>query len=105
MIETLLPSAPVSVEIFYFGIPKYTIRIVGVERTNQVTQVGVRLYYKDPSALSSAGIMQAVKKYTGVDLQTIPGYRGAYEFSSAGADWCGEGCKSSGRLAAAGTAV
>jgi len=36
----------VRVEIFYFGIPKYTIRIVGVERTNQVTQVGVRLYYK-----------------------------------------------------------
>ncbi len=38
-------GAPVSVEIFYFGIPKYTIRIVGVERTNQVTQVGVRLHY------------------------------------------------------------
>jgi hypothetical protein len=37
---------PVKVEIFYFGIPKYTIRIVGVERTNQVTQVGVRIYYK-----------------------------------------------------------
>jgi hypothetical protein len=36
----------VKVEIFYFGIPKYTIRIVGVERTNQVTQVGVRIYYK-----------------------------------------------------------
>lgn len=37
---------PIAVEIFYFGIPKYTIRIVGVERTNQVTQVGVRMYYK-----------------------------------------------------------
>jgi hypothetical protein len=36
----------VKVEIFYFGIPKYTIRIIGVERTNQVTQVGVRIYYK-----------------------------------------------------------
>jgi len=36
----------VKVEIFYFGIPKYTIRIVGVERTNQITQVGVRIYYK-----------------------------------------------------------
>lgn len=36
----------IKVEIFYFGIPKYTIRIVGVERTNQVTQVGVRIYYK-----------------------------------------------------------
>jgi hypothetical protein len=37
---------PVKVEIFYFGIPKYTIRIVGVEKTNQITQVGVRIYYK-----------------------------------------------------------
>lgn len=37
---------PVAVEVFYFGIPKYTIRIVGVEKTNQVTQVGVRLRYK-----------------------------------------------------------
>jgi hypothetical protein len=38
---------PIKVEVFYFGIPKYTLRIVGVERTNVVTQVGVRLYYKD----------------------------------------------------------
>ena len=36
---------PIAVEVFYFGIPKYTIRIVGVEKTNQVTQVGVRLHY------------------------------------------------------------
>lgn len=34
------------VEVYYFGIPKTTIRVVGVERTNQVTQVGVRLYYR-----------------------------------------------------------
>lgn len=34
------------IEVFYFGIPKTTIRIVGVEKTNQVTQVGVRVYYK-----------------------------------------------------------
>jgi len=37
---------PIAVEIFYFGIPKSTIRIVGVEKTNQITQVGVRLHYK-----------------------------------------------------------
>lgn len=35
----------IKVEIFYFGIPKYTLRIVGVEKTNTITQVGVRLYY------------------------------------------------------------
>jgi hypothetical protein len=34
------------IEVFYFGIPKTTIRIVGVEKTNQVTQVGVRIYYR-----------------------------------------------------------
>ena len=36
---------PVKVEVYYFGIPKTTIRIVGVEKTDQVTQVGVRIYY------------------------------------------------------------
>lgn len=34
------------IEVFYFGIPKTTLRIVGVEKTNQITQVGVRMYYK-----------------------------------------------------------
>jgi hypothetical protein len=38
-------GVPISVEIFYFGIPKTTIRIVGIEQTNQITQVGVRLKY------------------------------------------------------------
>ena len=37
---------PVKIEVFYFGIPKTTLRIAGVEKTNQVTQVGVRFYYK-----------------------------------------------------------
>jgi hypothetical protein len=37
----------VDVEIFFFGLPKTTIRIVGVEKTNQITQVGVRIYYAD----------------------------------------------------------
>jgi hypothetical protein len=36
---------PVKIEIFYFGIPKTTLRIVGVEKTNTYTQVGVRLHY------------------------------------------------------------
>jgi hypothetical protein len=38
---------PIKIEVFYFGIPKTTIRIVGVEKTDQITQVGVRFYYKD----------------------------------------------------------
>ena len=36
----------IDVEVYYFGLPKTTIRIVGVEKTNTVTQVGVKLYYK-----------------------------------------------------------
>ncbi len=37
---------PIKVEVFYFGLPKTTVRIVGVEKTNTITQVGVRLHYK-----------------------------------------------------------
>lgn len=33
------------VEVFYFGLPKTTIRVVGVEKTESVTQVGVRIHY------------------------------------------------------------
>jgi hypothetical protein len=33
------------VEVFYFGLPKTTIRVVGVERTESLTQVGVRIHY------------------------------------------------------------
>ena len=36
----------VKLEVFYFGIPKHTIRVVGVEKTNQITQVGIRVYFK-----------------------------------------------------------
>jgi len=34
------------VEVYYFGLPKKTLRIAGVEKTDQITQVGIRLYYK-----------------------------------------------------------
>lgn len=39
----------------------------------------------DPSAFSSTGIKQAISRLTGINLQQIPGYKGAYEFSQAGA--------------------
>jgi hypothetical protein len=35
----------IDIEIFYFGIPKKTLRVAGIERSNQITQVGVRLYF------------------------------------------------------------
>ena len=35
----------IDVEVFYFGLPKTTIRVIGIEKTESKTQVGVRLYY------------------------------------------------------------
>lgn len=43
----------IQIEIYYFGIPKTTLRVAGYEKSNQVTQVGVRFYFKN-------------KKYEGV---------------------------------------
>jgi len=40
---------------------------------------------KDPNAFSGTGIKQAINRLTGINLQSIPGYRGAYEFTQAGA--------------------
>ena len=40
-------GVPVKVEIYYFGTPKTSLRVLGVEKTNQLTQVGIRVYYKD----------------------------------------------------------
>jgi hypothetical protein len=37
----------IKVEIYYFGIPKNTIRVMGIERSNVITQVGVRLYHNN----------------------------------------------------------
>jgi len=39
----------------------------------------------DPSAFSSTGIKQAITKLTGFNMQSIPGYRGAFQFTEAGA--------------------
>jgi hypothetical protein len=55
MVEDLLSSkyclsdngGSVKIEVFYFGIPKKSLRIAGVEKTDQITQVGVKLYYND----------------------------------------------------------
>jgi hypothetical protein len=40
---------------------------------------------KDPNAFSGTGIAQAINKLTGVNLQSISGYRGTYQFGEAGA--------------------
>jgi hypothetical protein len=35
----------VKVDIYYFGTPKTTVRVIGVEQTKNKTQVGVKIYY------------------------------------------------------------
>lgn len=36
----------VDLEVYYFGTPKTTIRVLGVEKTDMKTQVGIKIYYK-----------------------------------------------------------
>jgi hypothetical protein len=36
----------VDVEIYYFGTPKTTVRVLGVEKTDIKTQVGIKVRYK-----------------------------------------------------------
>lgn len=40
---------------------------------------------QDPSVFSTQGMVQGIKELSGVDLNTIPGFRGAYEFGAAAA--------------------
>ena len=40
-------GSPIKIEVFYFGVPKKSLRIGGMEKTNQITQVGIRFYHKD----------------------------------------------------------
>lgn len=68
-------------EAYYKGIPKGVIDIVG----GWGNLYDYLAQSKEPSALSTAGIAKGIKNLTGVDIMSIPGYRGAYEFSSAAA--------------------
>ena len=34
------------IEVYYFGTPKTTLRVLGVEKSEIKTQVGIRIYYK-----------------------------------------------------------
>ncbi len=61
---------PIKVEIYYFGIPKNTIRIMGVERSNVITQVGVRLCYKD---IKYEGIGESETEITAVLIEVKEG--------------------------------
>lgn len=40
---------------------------------------------QDPNAFSTSGIARGIQNLSGIDIRTIPGYRGVYEFGAAGA--------------------
>lgn len=61
---------PIKIEVFYFGTPKTTIRIFGVEKTNVMTQVGVRFYYKDQKI---EGIGESEVEIRAVMIELIEG--------------------------------
>lgn len=60
----------IDVEIFYFGIPKKTLRVAGVEKSNQITQVGVRLYY---NGLKYEGVGESETEVTAVIMELTDG--------------------------------
>jgi hypothetical protein len=60
----------IDVEIFYFGIPKKTLRVAGVEKSNQITQVGVRLYY---NGQKYEGVGESETEVTAVIMELTDG--------------------------------
>jgi hypothetical protein len=60
----------VDVEIFYFGIPKKTLRVAGVEKSNQITQVGVRLYF---NGQKYEGVGESETEVTAVIMELTDG--------------------------------
>jgi hypothetical protein len=61
---------PIKIEVFYFGIPKHTLRIAGIEKSNVITQVGVRLYYK---GAKYEGIGESETEITAVMIEVKEG--------------------------------
>lgn len=57
----------ISIEIFYFGIPKKSLRIVGIEKSDQITQVGVR-FYCDGKIYEGIGESQTEVRATMIEL-------------------------------------
>lgn len=66
-------------ESYFKGIPKGVIDIAG----GWGNLYDYLAKSKDPSALSTAGIARGLKNLTGVDISSIPGYEGAYQFTRA----------------------
>lgn len=60
----------INLEVYYFGTPKTTIRVLGVEKTDMKTQVGVRMYYK---GVTYEGIGESEVEVRAVMIELVEG--------------------------------
>ena len=60
----------IDIEIYYFGTPKSTLRILGVERTDMKTQVGVKMTYK---GLVYQGIGESEVEVRAIMIELVEG--------------------------------
>lgn len=60
----------IDIEIYYFGTPKSTFRILGVERTDLKTQVGVKMTYK---GLVYQGIGESEVEVRAIMIELVEG--------------------------------
>ena len=63
------------------GIPKGVLNMIG--GLGNLYDLATKS--KDPNVFSTAGLARLIKDAVGIDILTIPGYRGVYEFGEAGA--------------------
>jgi hypothetical protein len=60
----------IDIEIYYFGTPKSTLRILGVERTDMKTQVGIKMTYK---GLVYQGIGESEVEVRAIMIELVEG--------------------------------
>jgi hypothetical protein len=64
----LSPSGKsIKIEVFYFGIPKKSLRIAGFEKDDQITQVGIKFYY-DGKVIMGIGESETEVRATMIEL-------------------------------------
>lgn len=60
----------IDLEVYYFGTPKTTIRVLGVEKTDIKTQVGIKMTYK---GVTYQGIGESEVEVRAVMIELVEG--------------------------------
>lgn len=60
----------IDLEVYYFGTPKTTIRVLGVEKTDIKTQVGIKMTYK---GVTYEGIGESEVEVRAVMIELVEG--------------------------------